>query len=62
MNGGWSLFSQLPEKNEVVDRRLAALEAVLRLPAEAAVLPKRPLFEAALVVRHFAILLYTYLR
>ena len=59
MNGGWSLFSQLPEKNEVVDRRLAALEAVL--PAEA-VLPKRPLFEAALVVRHFAILLYTYLR
>ena len=59
MNGGWSLFSQLPEKNEVVHRRLAALEAEA---AEAAVLPKRPLFEAALVVWHFAILLYTYLR
>ena len=29
MNGGWSLFSQLPEKNEVLDQRMAALEAVL---------------------------------
>ena len=70
MNGAWSLFSQLPEKNEV-GRRHWATSGCIRRPAseeaEHALPPRRPHLDCQQGDRgsdggrHFAIL-HTYLR